>query len=59
MVKRNDTLDTSSGDVRDTERERFEPGCEGTADSAVEMPEAYYRPEMGAVVVTNHPRDDS
>ena len=59
MVKRDDRFETSAGRVRDTEREPVEPdrGCESEGNR--DLPAAYYRPEMGTVIVTNHPRDDS
>ena len=59
MVKRDEELNTSPGRERDTDRESVELGRDGESDRTLDIPEAYYRPEMGTVIVTNYPRDDS
>ena len=58
MVKRDEGLETSLGRVRDTDREPVQPGRDEETEGTFENPAAFYRPEMGTVIVTNHPRDD-
>jgi hypothetical protein len=54
MVKRDDGIETNLGPVRDTNLNEFPPVGELQDDEPDDVPEGWYKPEMGTIVVNEY-----
>ena len=54
MVQRDDAIETSLGRARDTNLNQIPPVGDLEAEEPGDVPEGYYRPEMGTIVVNEY-----